>query len=437
MSTAVACTISPREPQRRSFTFAYVGIFLFFLVYYTRPNEVLVGVGGGLPLAKVAAFLALGGCLLGGLVKSEELVRTIARTSEFRALCFLFAYMWLSIPMSIWAGESFRLMTGAYWKVVVITLAIGVAVNSLSRLKWLLYLCSFAMSVLSVLAVRSYLIGDVGQYGRVTGAVRGLFNNPNELAVNITLIFPFCFAFLLSSRRVFARLFWATCLVSMIFAVMVTYSRTGFLALMAAGLVLMWEFSVKGKRPSLFILVVVLVFVVLMGLAPTGYADRLATILEPEMDETGSALEREYLLQRSVILILDRPLFGVGPGNFDQLSGIWKNPHNTFALLAVEAGIPAMLLFIWVVGGALRSSTRAIRMGAENPPVLVLARAVRACLVTLIVSLLLMDAPYHFYAYFPIGYAVVIARIAERGLSPESRNRLWGRRESGVLPGLN
>ena len=420
MTAAVASSIRANQPPQGSLFVAYVGVLLFFLVYYTRPSEWVPG-GAPFPFAKVAAFLAIAGFLVAVPLEGAKSIQPITSSPVLRGLILLFAYLLLTIPTATWPGGSFTLLTGKYWKGIVITLIACASVNSLQRLKALLYISTLSFGVLSVLEVRSFLMEEFGSHGRVFGVFIGTFGNPNELALHIVLLIPFCLTFVLSTRSVILRLFWATWLVAMVFAVLVTFSRAGFLALLASGLVVIWELGFKGRRPSLVLLSVLFAIVVAGWFLPTNYDTRLQSILNPDLDETGSTVARLALLRRSVSITVEHPVFGVGPGNFPAVSSGWQGTHNTFAQFSTEAGIPALLLFLWILRRAFLNTTRTIRLTEDAPAVQLLAKALRASLVALVVGALFYDAAYMFFTYFFIGYAVIISRIGERSLTASDR----------------
>ena len=89
----------------------------------------------------------------------------------------------------------------------------------------------------------------------------------------------------------------------------------------------------------------------------------------------GSAQARQQLFWQSIEVTEDHPFFGVGPGNFDQVSGQWHTTHNSLTLMSSEGGIPALVLYVlilWCGFKNLRATTRLARGQAVSS---VLARA--------------------------------------------------------------
>ena len=427
MSTARTTSAAMGAAQSGSLSVAFAGVWLFFLVYYARPSEWLPG-AETFPFAKVAAFVAIAGFLAALPLRGPRVIRPIFQSAELKGLACLYAYMWLTIPTAIWPGGSFKHLTTDYWKIIAITLLIGATVNSLSRLRKLLFVSALSMVVMSIFAIRSYFLGEFIR-GRVEGVLRGLFGNPNDLAFNIVIVLPFCLALVLSAKSRPRRLFWAVCAATMTLAVIVTFSRAGFLALLAGALVALWEFGVKGRRHLLIALSMLFAIGLAVWLVPPAYQNRLSTIVSPETDETGSAQQRQLLLQRSLAVTLERPLFGVGPGNFRVVSGMWKDTHNTYLEMSAEAGIPALLLFLYILWRAFGSISRTIRSTEYDKSLQLLAQGSRASLAALVVGFLFHSVSYHFFSYLVIGYVVALSQIAHQsslnlaGSSQESKGR--------------
>src|SRR5262249_59652331 len=91
----------------------------------------------------------------------------------------------------------------------------------------------------------------------------------------------------------FARMFYLVCGAVLAVGVLVTLSRGGFLGLVAMGGLLLWKLG-RGRRLKIT-LAGTLICGVLLAATPGGYGARIATILNTEEDQTGSAQERRQL----------------------------------------------------------------------------------------------------------------------------------------------
>jgi hypothetical protein len=75
--------------------------------------------------------------------------------------------------------------------------------------------------------------------------------------------------------------------------------------------------------------------------------------------EGGGALSYRITIGKAAMqLIATHPVFGIGPGNFSEMSGLSNNAHNNYLQIASELGIPTLLVFVSVVALAIRASWR-------------------------------------------------------------------------------
>jgi uncharacterized membrane protein len=70
------------------------------------------------------------------------------------------------------------------------------------------------------------------------------FQDENDVALYINIWLPFCFYLLLIEKKKFHRLIYLTGLLSGLLAIVISFSRGGFVGLVAVGIVI-WSFSKK------------------------------------------------------------------------------------------------------------------------------------------------------------------------------------------------
>jgi putative inorganic carbon (hco3(-)) transporter len=398
---------------------AYGGSLLFVIVYYLRPSD-WVHVANRIPFAKITAVLALGGFALvllerGGVLRLPK---------EMIALVLLFGHLCLTIPFAFWRGGSFQVVIMSFSKVVLIAVSLVVVTTTKARLRKLLFVQAAAVTIMTMVAAtgRNRLVAPEAFGDRVKGvATGGLFENPNDLAFIIALTFPLCFAFMLRTSSLLRKALWAVGLVLMVYTVMVTYSRGGLIALVVAAGVTLWEFGVKGRRHHLILLTALAGILLLFAGSPANYAERVRTIFHPDEDPTGSSQSRRDMFYQSVELTLQHPLFGVGPGNFESVSGTWRVTHDSYTQLSSEAGIPALLLFLAILWLAFSKVRLAQRIVPRQSELGLFVSALRASLASFVVGAIFCSVPYHFFPYFLVGFAssaYQIALLEQRHLSP-------------------
>jgi O-antigen ligase len=247
---------------------------------------------------------------------------------------------------------------------------------------------------------------------RMEGVVGGVFGDPNDFALALTMAFPFVFAFAIRSRNVAWRITWLTAMFLMVFIILTTLSRGGLLALVAAAGVSLWEFGIRGRRHGWLLVVgAVGLAAVLLG-DPASYSQRISTIFNPEEDVTGSAAARRQLLDLSLQVTADHPLVGIGPGNFLTVSEDKHVTHNSYTQLSAEAGIPALILFLLLGARSWSNLHRAQQLAPGDQELALWAGGTRASLAGFAVGALFLSFAYHFLPYFLVGYAGALVQIA-------------------------
>ena len=86
---------------------------------------------------------------------------------------------------------------------------------------------------------------------RVAGAIKGLFDNSNDLALHLVTMIPIAFVLAFENKNPLRKIvFWGITLL-MIAAVIITFSRGGFLGLIAMALVLVRQIGRRNKTRRL------------------------------------------------------------------------------------------------------------------------------------------------------------------------------------------
>jgi putative inorganic carbon (HCO3(-)) transporter len=222
--------------SRSSFSLSFYSLTLFMLVYFLRPEDWIPSIQI-LPMAKITVIVCVIGFAVAGL--RGDLTRP---PREIGILALLFGQLSLAVLFSMWPGGSFDIVFGRFVKAVVMTSLISYAANTTSRLQRLLFIQAVSVTAVAVLAIAFY------KAGRMRVTVGGNFGNPNDLAASLAIAFPLSFGFLLQAPTNLRRLCWLASMGILIYGILLTSSRGGFLMLVAASLVCLWSFGVQGRR---------------------------------------------------------------------------------------------------------------------------------------------------------------------------------------------
>jgi putative inorganic carbon (hco3(-)) transporter len=378
---------------------------------------------GALRIAFVAAGVAIGAHLCDRIVRRDA---SPPFNAEIGIALLLVAWAVITVPISYWPAGSVEVLTEQYLKAVAFFWLVGTLATTASRLRvlsWTLVLCAVP---LAATGLYNYFSGELLQTGvpglkRIYGYMggSGLVANPNDLALMLNLIIPIAAALMLGSRGLATRAVAAVAMLASIAAVIVTFSRAGFLTLAATGMML-FVVLIRRRAPGAagFLLLVVLVTPVLM---PAGYLDRLHTITDIETDRTGSAQGRwqDFLVASEVVV--RNPILGVGIGQdvlaLNQQRGLetWRSVHNAYLQYAVDLGLPGLFLFAWLHIMCFRNARAVERRAAKDPALKhlgALAAGIQISLVAFFVAAMFHPIAYQFYFFTVAGLAVALKNTA-------------------------
>jgi O-antigen ligase len=391
-------------PRHKQLAEAYISLLLFMVVYCARPEDWIPGLSN-VPLAKIAGILALVAFAFSlGQIRQplpNEVIFVILLTVQ------LFATVLMS---PVWRGGALN-TTLDFAKIVVIVPVMVMAVNKATRLRRLLFIQAASVATISAVAVWK---GHMRE-GRLAGVLNGNYSNSNDLALAIVISLPLCVALLFLSRNVLSKVAWAVATLVMAYAVFLTGSRGGFLALAVATAVCLWEFAIRGRRTYLLV-IVAFVGVVLCLSSSTMLSGRLKGTFDSENDAASaydSAEQRQHLFWRSLEVTAEHPLFGVGPGNFPIISDVWRVTHNSYTQMSSEGGIPALILYVMVLWAGFKNLKRTRKLSDSNKEVKLFTGALHASLAGFMVGSLFASYAYQFFPYFLVSYTTVLLRIAK------------------------
>ncbi|HVA62085.1 MAG TPA: O-antigen ligase family protein [Terriglobales bacterium] len=373
----------------------YAAVVVFYVIYFFRPEDYIPGLSL-VPIEKLVgglALLAFAGAVLGQRFQSSR---------EVILMALFLADLCLCIPTAVWPGGSFALVVNSFAKCVLVVLATICMADTPARCRRVMAILTLAM-----LLMAAFALGQPRELNRMYG-IGQMFSDPNDFALNLCMILPFVAVFALTARSRLRRLFWLGGCGLAVLGVISTFSRGGFLALVATLLALAWRF--RGPVRRVVVTAVVAGVVAALTLSGSSYMNRLSTILHPATDKTDSAQERQALFMRSLVVTLEHPLLGVGPGNFEIVSGVWHTTHNTYTELSAEAGIPALLLYLAIIGCGFRN-VWAITEGAEAE-VLLLAGGVQCALIGYLVGAVFLSTAYWLTPYLLVAFATILRRAA-------------------------
>jgi putative inorganic carbon (HCO3(-)) transporter len=409
---------APVIPGAGGKSLAFGGLVFFTVVLLLSP-QTFFPVLKTIRIALLAAGVAVAAHAMDATVRREPITPSGSETSITVALL---GWTVLTLPFSLWPGGSVALLTDQYIKALVFFWMIAAMVTNRERLRtfaWSLTVCSIP---LAMMALVHFAKGDFLSTGtsikRIEGYA-GISGNPNDLALTLNLLIPFTGALLLTTRSVLGRALALFALLLSVPAVVVTFSRAGFLTL--AAIALMAAICLMRRGAVLAAAGVLVAALAITPVLPKGYIERLSTIVDIDADPTGSAQGRWTDYQVATDVVIANPILGVGLGqdilalNAARGRATWRSVHNAFLEYAVDLGIPGILLFLSLLVASFGTARRVERLTSRQPPlwdVSVFAAAAQIALVGFAVAAFFHPIAYQFYFFCVAGLAVAVRTVS-------------------------
>jgi len=316
----------------------FTGLVSYVAIAYVRPHE-----WAYMPEAQLSLAVAVA-TLLGYAI--FEFTRRAPRLIPNALLLLL----WLQLVIATFLAQSQELAQGKlieFSKTFLIALLMTAMVDSEKRARWLLLGTVLAIGFL---AFRSNIgiILTLGQT-RIYGP-GGAFEDNNDYALLLNVAAPMAYYAGRGEKNLWIRRACYAVSTMMMITTLFTLSRGGFLGLCFVLLGL----ALKSKRKITGIVAVLLIGSFAFTFLPDRIIERVGTIsTASETDQ--SARMRFDSWQVSLRIINDHPIFGIGPRNMTEVFDLYLNTgavrvaHNSFLQMAVDAGLPALALFLGVM----------------------------------------------------------------------------------------
>jgi putative inorganic carbon (hco3(-)) transporter len=398
---------------RNGHSLTYVGIFLFTLVLYFRPYELIPALSGFHSIALIFAVATL-------LVYLPSQVTTEGTLTALpiEVKCVLFIAVWalLTIPLAKNPRLAWETYNDTFIKVVLMFIIMVNTLRTSARLKGLMWLGIGVGVMLSFQALDLYSKGEFKTEGyRVSVDFGGMFGNPNDMAIHLVIFIPIAVALGAAASNKFVKLLFFACAAMMTAGSFVTQSRGAFLGIVTVGAVLVWKLGHAQRFKA--VLIAGSVGLVVILLAPGNYGLRVMSIFIPSLDPVGSSDQRTELLIRSIWVTLRNPL-GIGIGNFEIVGSHNLGTHNAFTQVSSELGWLAFAAYMVLLVSPFRKLGAIERQMFEKHDlswIYYLSIGIQASIAGFMASSFFSSVAYHWYIYYPIAYAIGIRRIYQMG----------------------
>lgn len=328
----------------------WIGVLMFSWISYMNPHRYAWGPIRTFPIALVVALVTLIGLALTD--DRSRLTRDPA-TVLMAALWAVFAFTTLFAFNETWAQYELNQVS----KILIMTFVTIMLINDSGKLRYLLLVIALSVGLIG-LKGGIWAIASGGS-NRVYGPEGSFIFDNNDIALALNMSLPLLLYLSKDEPRKWLRWLLRGCFGMSIVAVVFTYSRGGFVAMVVVGLLLL----IKAKYKSLAVMTLLAGMLLLLPLIPQKWSSRMDTISDG--DEDRSAHGRINAWRTSLNIALDRPFTGGGfktwtPQVYARYSpepGNIRDVHSNYFEMLGEQGFVGLALYLLLLGNCLWTLT--------------------------------------------------------------------------------
>lgn len=404
-------------------------LYCFFMVDYFGRLSARFPVWGMLsPTLILVVMLTLAAFL------QAEKFRGVIREPTVRILLLFLLYLLLSFPLVEWPGSIIRHNIPEFVKAAAFLFFTAFFVDTDRRLKIFvaLFLGLQFLRVLEplYLNVTTGYLGSAyhlsgGEFaGRLSGAPADVVN-PNGLAFVIVTAIAYAHFMLWWAPNKVLKLAYLLFLPAALYAMVLTGSRGGFIALLVVVLMMFWY----SRHKAVFLVVAMLLAVGSWSQLDDLQRERYSSLIDSESSQHKTVDGRWEGIKSEFRLGMNRPVFGHGLGTTPEAKvnfggGRFQAAHNLYAEALIETGMIGFLIFVAFLLSCYRLLMANMKRFKELGPEYTSAKNYHFRLNLALITVFWMYAVYSFnyfglsqeYWYLFAGLCVAFSRSIQRNL---------------------
>ncbi|HWQ34611.1 MAG TPA: putative O-glycosylation ligase, exosortase A system-associated [Blastocatellia bacterium] len=355
-----------------SFFSPFIGLLSFTAAAYTRPHE-----WAYVETAQYSLAIAVA-TLLGYLI--FELPRRSPRLMSN----VLIVLLWVQLSISTVMARSTATAIPKYLefsKILLIAVLTTAMVVSAERAWWFLMATLGSIGIIILKSFAAILVyrGEVKIFG-----VGGATGDNNDFALMLALTVPLMYYFAQAQTRWWLKAgFYALTLMTVI-TCLFTYSRGGLLGLSVSVFMLL----LKSRHKIIGFVTAGIIVLTILAVLPQSLLNRFGSIKDAS-EKDASAQQRLRMWKISMDIIRDHPFVGVGIRNILVVHDRYADTpddqklvaHNSYFQMATDAGLPALGLFLGLIGLSwwrLWRTRRILRIHSPDSPLIKYAHGMEA-----------------------------------------------------------
>ncbi len=292
----------------------------------------------------IAAVLVL----LATFMRMPKLLRT-GRLNFISGLMLIYCVFLVIAVLTAYNPGLAQQWASEYAKVLLIAMIVPLAIDRMRQVRWLILMAMFCIGYIVYEINSSYFQNH--RLDILHSGYGGLDNNGAGLKFAMSL--PFAYVFLVIAKQKWLKLAALAIGALTLHAVMLTYSRG---AMITAVFGLGWLVIHHRPRYQAGIAAAVLA-VMISFMAGQEIRDRFNSTLDYQQDASAQSRMTGWAAAWSIAA--DHPLTGTGIRNSNQFTRNYgadldgRTIHNQYLQIAADTGVPALLVYIAMLGGAV------------------------------------------------------------------------------------
>jgi probable O-glycosylation ligase (exosortase A-associated) len=338
----------------------WIGVLMFSWISYMNPHKYAWGPVRSFPLALIVAIVTLI-----GMTATKDKWR-LPKDPATLLMIGLWVMFIITTPFAFNQRDAWPQLEKVS-KILLMNFVTIMLINSQLKLRFLLLVISLSVGLIGLKG--GIWVFASGGANRVYGPDGSFLADNNDLALALNMTVPLLLYLSKDEPRQWLRWLLKGAFVMSLIAIVFTYSRGGFLAMVLVGCLLL----IKAKYKALAAIVLMLGVVLLLFLAPQKWSERMNTI--DTYDQDASAMGRINAWRTAINIAVARPLTGGGfqtwtPAVFLRYSPeAWnvRDVHSSYFEILGEHGFIALALYLMLLGHALLTASRLKWIIRRNP----------------------------------------------------------------------
>jgi putative inorganic carbon (hco3(-)) transporter len=279
---------------------------------------------------------------------------------------YLYLSMWLgtalgNAPAPLWLSDSNFVAWKDYMVIPLIFVAAGLVIEDRKAVRMVVFITAISLLLIDRTCILESLSRSWATFDESKRSGGPLAYGSNQTAAYLAQFAMFFWGFAQFVKRKKFRLISYGMVAITIFAIMYTFSRGGYLAVLAGAFVL----GVLKNRKLLLILGIFLL--TWQTIVPVAVRERVTMTESSSGQLEASAQERVSLWESAEQSILHNPIFGTGFATYQYGEHVdnLKDTHNLYVKILVETGIIGLIIALILIQQLVATAYRLFKHATD------------------------------------------------------------------------